>query len=66
VTELLSRDCDGCPLLRECSQRYQKVKKGEKVYCPDGTVHLIDEASVCQNIDSCSEVGKNSCGDLKC
>jgi hypothetical protein len=26
-----------------CSKRYRKVKKGEKVYCPDGTAHLVDE-----------------------
>jgi hypothetical protein len=50
----LSRDCDGCSQLRECSLRYRKVMKGEKVYCPDGTARLVDESSVCQNIDSYS------------
>ncbi len=43
---MLSRDCDGCSKLKECSQRYQKAAKGDKVYCPDGTAHLIDDSSV--------------------
>ena len=43
VTEMLSRDCDGCELqLFECKRRFSKVKIGEKVYCPDGTAHLVD------------------------
>jgi hypothetical protein len=46
---VLSRDCDGCPLLWECSRRFNKVVKGEKVYCPDGTAHLVDESSISQN-----------------
>jgi hypothetical protein len=29
--------------MKECSKRYRKVNKGGKVYCPDGTVHLVDE-----------------------
>lgn len=49
---MLSRDCDGCPNLKECSKRFQKAKKGDKVYCPDGTVHLIDNSSVDQNNDA--------------
>jgi hypothetical protein len=48
---MLSRDCDGCSQLRTCSQRYRKVMKGEKVYCPDGTVHLVDEYTQIQNND---------------
>lgn len=40
---MLSRDCDGCSQLKSCKIRYESVKKGEKVYCPDGTVHLVDE-----------------------
>lgn len=41
---MLSRDCDGCELqLFECKRRYTKVTKGEKVYCPDGTAHLVDQ-----------------------
>ena len=36
---MLSRDCDGCSHLTECRNRYRKVSKGEKVYCPDGTAH---------------------------
>ena len=43
---MLSRDCDGCSKLKECSKRYQKAVKGEKVYCPDGTAHLIDSYSI--------------------
>ena len=40
---MLSRDCDGCSQLKPCKKRYKKVIKGDKVYCPDGTVHLVDE-----------------------
>jgi hypothetical protein len=40
---VLSRDCDGCSQMKECSKRYHKVVKGGKVYCPHGTVHLVDE-----------------------
>jgi len=39
---MLSRDCDGCIMLKECSIRYKKAIKDDKVYCPDGTAHLID------------------------
>lgn len=39
---MLSRDCDGCSQMRLCSQRYVEVGKGSKVYCPDGTAHLVD------------------------
>ncbi|MCW3983808.1 MAG: hypothetical protein NWE96_07410 [Candidatus Bathyarchaeota archaeon] len=42
---MLSRDCDGCCQLKECSERYKKAVVGDKVYCPDGTAHLIDSAS---------------------
>ncbi len=42
---MLSRDCDGCSQLRVCNKRYEKVTKGEKVYCPDGTAHLVDEVN---------------------
>jgi len=48
---MLSRDCDGCSQLRACSKRYRKVAKGGKVYCSDGTAHLVDEDAVTQNID---------------
>lgn len=48
---MLSRDCDGCSQLKGCSKRFSKVKKGEKVYCPDGTAHLVDEASEIINPD---------------
>ncbi|HTY74727.1 MAG TPA: hypothetical protein VMD05_04095 [Candidatus Nanoarchaeia archaeon] len=40
---MLSRDCDGCGrMLTECQHRFAKVSVGEKVYCPDGTRHLVD------------------------
>ena len=44
---MISRDCDGCPQLKACSKRYRKVGKGGKVYCPDGTAHLVDEETEC-------------------
>jgi hypothetical protein len=34
-----------------CSKRYRGVSKGEKVYCSDGTAHLVDEDKVHQNVD---------------
>ncbi|MCW4028942.1 MAG: hypothetical protein NWE92_04770 [Candidatus Bathyarchaeota archaeon] len=46
---MLSRDCDGCSNLKPCSKRYQRTRHGDKVYCPDGTAHLIDSDSVPQN-----------------
>jgi hypothetical protein len=48
---MLSRDCDGCSQLKACSKRYRKVEKGGKVYCPDGTAHLVDEGAVAQDAD---------------
>jgi hypothetical protein len=33
--------------MKACSKRYSKVAKGEKVYCPDGTAHLVDEDAEC-------------------
>ncbi|MGA3291498.1 MAG: hypothetical protein ABSD42_14815 [Candidatus Bathyarchaeia archaeon] len=40
---MLSKDCDGCSKqLHECKSRYCLVTIGEKVYCPDGTAHLVD------------------------
>jgi hypothetical protein len=44
---MLSRDCDGCSQMKVCSTRYRKVGKGGKVYCPDGTAHLVDEETLC-------------------
>lgn len=29
--------------MKACTKRYKKVGKGGKVYCPDGTAHLVDE-----------------------
>jgi hypothetical protein len=39
----LSRDCDGCTQLHICGERYKQVTKDGKVYCPDGTAHLVDQ-----------------------
>jgi len=33
--------------MKACSKRYRKVGKGGKVYCPDGTAHLVDENVKC-------------------
>lgn len=41
---MLSRDCDGCSEMRACSKRYTITEVFDKVYCPDGTAHLIDGA----------------------
>ncbi len=40
--KLLSRDCDGCSQMKACNKRYGIVDKGDRVYCPDGTAHLVD------------------------
>jgi hypothetical protein len=40
--KVLSRDCDGCGQMQPCRRRYFVVEKGNKVYCPDGTAHLVD------------------------
>jgi hypothetical protein len=48
---MLSRDCDGCSQFKACSKRYSKVGKGGKVYCPDGTAHLVDEETGCHIVD---------------
>ena len=37
--------------LKLCSKRYRKVAKDGKVYCPDGTAHLVDEGAASQSID---------------
>jgi hypothetical protein len=43
VIDLLSRNCDGCSRMQlECKQRFGKACLGDKVYCPDGTAHLVD------------------------
>ena len=48
---MLSRDCDGCAQIKVCSRRFRTVNKGEKVYCQDGTAHLVDQAAVVQSAD---------------
>ena len=39
--KMLSRDCDGCSQMKPCMKRYERVEKEMKVYCPDGTAHLV-------------------------
>lgn len=48
---MLSRDCDGCSQLKLCGKRFKLVGKGEKVYCQDGTAHLVDYGAVPQSAD---------------
>jgi len=43
---MLSRDCDGCTQLQVCRVRFKQVNRAEKVYCPDGTAHLVDEIQI--------------------
>lgn len=40
---MISRDCDACEQLYLCKKRYEKAVKFDKIFCPDGTAHLIDE-----------------------
>ena len=42
---VLSRDCDGCGNRQPDAKRFRTVKVGERVYCPDGTPHLVDSGS---------------------
>ncbi len=28
--------------MKACGRRYYIVEKGNRVYCPDGTAHLVD------------------------
>lgn len=39
---MLSRNCDGCPEIQRCKIRFVNVKKGEFVYCKDGSRQLVD------------------------
>lgn len=39
---MLSRNCDGCTRLHKCQTRFIQAKKGDFVYCPDGSRHLVD------------------------
>lgn len=43
---MLSGDCVGCIYQHACAIRFNSVKKGEFVYCPDGTRHLVDDAAI--------------------
>jgi len=39
---MLSRSCYGCTQQKLCSKRFIQVKKGEFVYCPNGSRQLVD------------------------
>jgi hypothetical protein len=40
---MLSKDCGNCISMRWCMIRYKTVVKGERVFCADGTAHLVDQ-----------------------
>ncbi|MCW4017510.1 MAG: hypothetical protein NWF00_02315 [Candidatus Bathyarchaeota archaeon] len=50
---MLSKECTDCLKIEECSKRYQNAKKGEKIYCPDGTIHFADDYLPMPAIDFC-------------
>lgn len=41
---MLSKNCSKCPnpIKKKCAVRFVTVKKGEFVYCADGSRHLVD------------------------
>ncbi len=39
---MLSLDCQQCPQKKLCEKRFVTVDKGQFVYCPDGSRHLVD------------------------
>jgi hypothetical protein len=39
---MLSKSCYGCRNVKSCRVRYVTVRKGEFVYCADGTRNLVD------------------------
>jgi len=39
---MLSRCCINCSVKRQCAKRFINVRKGEFVYCPDGSRQLVD------------------------
>lgn len=43
----LSRDCDACEQRKLCETRFKKVDgvNDRRVFCPDGTAHLVDAGS---------------------
>lgn len=53
---MLSHDCVNCKFgnteKRKCEIRFITVRKGEKVYCPDGSQHIvtINEEWITNNI----------------
>lgn len=60
---MLSRDCDGCSSMAECQRRYQRVGLQEKVYCPDGTAHLVDSPV---NLGFCHTDAGRRCDGTSC
>jgi len=58
---LLSRDCDGCSQIKDCRVRFGKVGKFEKVYCPDGTAHLVDQEDLTFVVDLPNKAKADSC-----
>lgn len=44
--------------MKTCSRRYFIVEKGEKVYCPDGTAHLVDENVECYVVEVLEKIEK--------
>ncbi len=43
------------PNIKECNKRFQKVATGGKVYCPNGTAHLVDDSSIIITSDICNQ-----------
>lgn len=39
---MLARACEDCSHKRDCARRFVNAKKGDFVYCPDGSQYLID------------------------
>lgn len=43
---MLSGDCEDCGQLELCSKKCSKAVKGERIYCSDGTAHIVSDPSV--------------------
>ncbi len=48
---MLSKECEECTELKACSRRYSKAGQGDKIYCPDGAVHVV--TGTVQALDFC-------------
>ncbi|MGA3112543.1 MAG: hypothetical protein ABSE15_11060 [Candidatus Bathyarchaeia archaeon] len=46
MKKIVSQGCEGCGRQEPCIRSYRRVSFGEQVFCPDGTVHLVDETSL--------------------